>query len=95
MGDYEIVYHADIRCYWCGCDCGTVSSRKPINEPGEPIAYNPRGAEAVVVRRLGEVRCPRCRGPVYAENPEKRRIYPDFVFRQRRPRRPKVAPKVA
>jgi hypothetical protein len=72
-----------------------IGHRWPTSSPGEPIAYNPRGADAVVVRRLGEVRCPRCRGPVYAENPEKRRIYPDFVFRQRRPRRPKVAPKVA
>ena len=91
MDGYTIVYHADVRCYWCGCDCGTVSSRKPINEPGEPIDFNPRGGVAVTLRRLGEIRCPRCRGPVYAENPEKRRVYPDFVFRQRRPRRPKVA----
>lgn len=91
MSDYEIVYHADVRCYWCGHDCGTVSSRTPFNQLGTSIAYHPRATETMVLRALGEVRCSRCRGPVYAENPEKRRIYPDFVFRQRRPRRPKVA----
>jgi len=91
MGEYEIVYHADIRCYWCGHESGQVTSKTPINKPGQPIAFQPRGGAPVVVRSLGEVRCPRCRGPVFADNPDKRRVYPEFVFRQRRPRRPKVA----
>lgn len=95
MADFEIAYYADVHCYWCGHDCGTVSSSNPINEPGAPIAYHPRGGDVREVRRLGEVRCQRCRGPVFAENPEKRRIYPDFVFRQRRPRRSKIVPEVA
>jgi hypothetical protein len=91
MSTYEIVYHADIHCYWCGHQCGTVSSRTPINQPGAPIAFQPRGEEARSVQSLGAIRCQRCRGPVFADNPDKRRVYPDFVFRQRRPRRPKVA----
>lgn len=91
MADYEIVYHAAIQCYWCGHECGSVRSKTPINHPGAPIEFNPRGGEPTVVRSLGAVRCPRCGGPTFAENPEARRIYPDFVFRQRRPRRPKVA----
>ncbi|HEY3078996.1 MAG TPA: hypothetical protein VGM69_03735 [Chloroflexota bacterium] len=91
MGEYEIVYHADVRCYWCGHESGQVTSKTPINQPGQPIAFQPRGGAPVVVRSLGEVRCPRCRGPVFADNPDKRRVYPEFVFRQRRPRRPKVA----
>jgi hypothetical protein len=92
MADYEIVYHADIHCYWCGHDCGQVSSKTPINEPGAPIAFQPRGGEARVVRRLAELRCGRCGGPVFADNPDKRRVYAPFEFRQRRPRRPKVVP---
>jgi hypothetical protein len=91
MGEYEIVYHADVRCYWCGHESGQVTSKTPINQPGQPIAFQPRGGAAIVVRSLGEVRCPRCHGPVFADNPDKRRVYPEFVFRQRRPRRPKVA----
>ena len=91
MGEYEIVYHADVRCYWCGHECGLVTSKTPINQPGQPIAFKPHGGAPVVVRCLGEIRCSRCRGPVFADNPDKRRVYPDFVFRQRRPRRPKVA----
>jgi hypothetical protein len=91
MADYEIVYHAEIHCYWCGHESGLVSSKTPINVPGSPITYQPRGGESVVLRSLGEIRCQRCRGPVFADNPDKRRVYPDFVFRQRRPRRPKVA----
>jgi hypothetical protein len=91
VADYEIVYHADVHCYWCGHTCGTVSSRTPITQPGAPITYQPRGGDTQLLRALGQVRCPRCNGPVFAENVEKRRVYPDFVFRQRRPRRPKVA----
>jgi hypothetical protein len=91
MGEYEIVYHADVRCYWCGHECGLVTSKTPINLPGQPIAFKPHGGAPVVVRCLGEIRCSRCHGPVFADNPDKRRVYPDFVFRQRRPRRPKVA----
>jgi hypothetical protein len=91
MLEYEIVYHADIRCYWCGHECGIVTSKTPINKPGAPIAFQPRGGETAVVRSIGEIRCTRCRGPVFADNPDKHRVYPQFVFRQRRPRRPKVA----
>lgn len=91
MADYQIVHYAEVRCYWCGFECGAVSSSSPITQPGVPIEYRPRGSEQHIVRSLGEVRCQRCGGPVFADNPEKRRVYADFVFRQRRPRRPKVA----
>ena len=90
MAEYEIVYHADIHCYWCGHECGQVSSTTPINQVGTPVAFQPRGGDARLVRHLGEVRCTRCGGPVFADNPEKRRVYLPFQFRQRRPRRPKV-----
>ena len=89
--DFQLVYHADIRCYWCGHDSGTVSSDTPMSQPGAPIAFNSRSGDTRVVRSVGEIRCDRCHGPVFSENPEKRRVYPHFVFRQRRPRRPKVA----
>ena len=39
MADYEIVHHADIHCYWCGHECGQVSSKTPINQVGTPVAY--------------------------------------------------------
>ena len=91
MLENEIVYHADVRCYWCGHECGLVNSKSPINQPGAPIAFQPRGGDTAVVRSIGEIRCTRCNGPVFADNPDKHRVYPQFVFRQRRPRRPKVA----
>ncbi len=91
MTEYETVYFAEVHCYWCGHDCGTVNSRSPINAPGSPIAYHRPNSQPRVVRSLGEIRCGRCQGPVFADNPDKRRVYPSFVFRQRRPRRPRVA----
>ena len=91
MAEYEIEYSAELRCYWCGHQVGAVTSKSPVNQPGAPIAFSPREGEPKMVRSLGEVRCSRCRGPVFAEGLEKRRIYANFVFRQRRPRRPKVA----
>jgi hypothetical protein len=91
MLEYEIVYHADVRCYWCGHECGTVNSKTPINKPGAPIDFRAKNGEMAVVRSIGEIRCTRCRGPVFADNPDKHRVYSQFVFRQRRPRRPRVA----
>jgi hypothetical protein len=73
--EYEFVYHADVRCYWCGHEAGVVTSKAPFGQPGAPIAFRPRRGDAAVVRTLAEIRCARCNGPVFADNPDKRRSW--------------------
>ena len=65
---------ADVRCYHCGHSSGIL--RRPCAAPRAPTLFRDHaGSIRVIVKCLTDLRCARCRGPVYADAPEVRYGY--------------------
>jgi hypothetical protein len=63
---------ADISCYHCGDTVGLL--RRAYGVAGAPTWYlGPARGIPAVVKRLTDLRCARCRGPVYPSTLELRR----------------------
>ena len=81
---------ADISCYHCGDTVGLL--RRVNGTPGAPMIFLDRahGGQSVV-RRLTDLRCARCRGPLYPSAVELRRDdgAVDLQYERPRPGRPR------
>ena len=75
---------ADLSCYHCGDTVGLL--RRPYGVPGAPTLYlDPARGVRAVVKCLADLRCARCRGPVYPSSIETRRNGGAVALRCERP----------
>src|SRR6266516_1701539 len=59
-------FEADVKCYHCGTIVGTL--RREDGDSGTMPVFQDRAASAEsTVRNLAQLRCNRCRGPVFAD----------------------------
>ena len=54
----------DIKCYHCGQVLGTLEWRGQMTGP---VWFTPAGGRSGSLVRLGQLRCQRCRGPVFLD----------------------------
>lgn len=90
-------YEADVRCYLCGQFAGVLRRMLGSRGAGQAFRRHMDGAW-IVIRSLTSLRCPRCAGPLFAEEIQERLHYrPELnqalprVGRPRNVRRPEVA----
>jgi hypothetical protein len=65
-----LVAVADVCCYMCGESCGAIEAR-----PDQPGVALFRGRQVA----LRSLRCPRCRGAVYLDQPRTVRRWDDHI----------------
>ena len=62
----RVFVEADVKCFHCGQIVGVTRSDR--GEPRARSTFLATGAtDEVALRRLGDVRCPRCGGPTYLD----------------------------
>ncbi len=73
-----VVFQADVSCYLCGEICGGVESPTP---PPFPLLlqFQPVGAATATPTRWARLRCPRCGGGVYLEDPHPVRRWTETI----------------
>ena len=76
---------ADVYCYRCGHGSGVL--RCDRSTPGAPMLYSEQTGDTRIVRRMTDLRCSHCQGPVYADAFEVRHVYARLVSEIDRPRR--------
>ena len=75
---------ADISCFHCGDTVGLI--RRAHGVPGAPTLYlDPARGVRGIVKRLTDLHCARCRGPVYPSTLELRRDPSAEDIRSERP----------
>jgi hypothetical protein len=76
---------AEVCCYHCGYGSGVLRCAR--STPGAPMLYSEHAGGTRIVRRVTELRCSHCKGPVYADTFEVRHVYARLVSEIDRPRR--------
>lgn len=81
---------AEVKCYFCGSVSGTLLVE--TTEAGTRKRFQPAIADSRYRAEKGKaLRCLRCGGPVFIDDVRPVPVPEEpFVFRQRRPRQPKV-----
>jgi hypothetical protein len=66
----QTIFVADLKCYLCGELSGTIESEQsPSGRRAVRLRRTPR-AEPVPLRDWRELRCERCGGPLYLDEPD-------------------------
>jgi hypothetical protein len=65
---------ADVRCYLCGQSAGVLRRASGSRGIGQAFRRHADGAW-IVIRTLTSLRCPRCAGPLFAEEVQARLCY--------------------
>jgi hypothetical protein len=73
-----LVQQADVCCYLCGELCG-VAEWRPQDRPLRAVTFRRGGHQEPVRLPLVRLRCPRCQGPVYLDQPRSVRVWDDQV----------------
>lgn len=82
---------ADIHCYHCGDVPGIWEW--PTGRPADWGRFRPTGGEAPAPGQLTDLRCARCRGPVFLDDIRPRPTQrPAFVYECGRRGRPRKSP---
>ena len=76
---------AEVYCYHCGHGSGVL--RRDRSTPGAPMLYSEHTGGTRIVRRMTDLRCGHCKGPVYADAFEVRHVYRRLDPKIDRPRR--------
>jgi hypothetical protein len=70
--------HADVCCYVCGELCGVASCRQQ-DVAARVVTFRPCRSTRVVRLPIAQLRCSRCRGQVYFDEPRTVRAWDDDV----------------
>lgn len=71
-----MLIRADLRCYYCGYIAGHIEG--DTSAPSKSATFIPAAGESPI-RREGQIRCGRCKGPLYMDDIE--------TIRRRSPRK--------
>jgi hypothetical protein len=85
-------FEADVRCYLCGQSAGVLRRVVGSRRAGHAFRRHADGAW-LVIRTLTSLRCPRCAGPLFAEEVKERLHYrPELDHDLPRAGRPRKQP---
>jgi hypothetical protein len=65
---------AVVCCHHCGSSSGVL--RRNCGTPRAPILFHQHSGGTRIIQRMTDLRCSRCRGPVYADTVELRHVDP-------------------
>jgi hypothetical protein len=87
----QTVFVADLKCYMCGGVCGSIESDQPLvgNAAPRPVLLRRPGIdEPVQLAEWRRLRCTRCGGPLFLDEPDviTRRV-DEYNWLDERPRR--------
>ena len=79
---------AELTCMHCARVVGRLSRRQ--DTPGAPLEFHdPAGGAALTVRRITDLRCANCGGPIYPEESERRYVEPPLDLGDEEDERPR------